>query len=214
MAASKLHQQLASIGVNVNFSGDLLAFTDIEETIVSVLNNIPNHKRLLGLILSWTKLHGDKVNIERLAKLVDKKMPDWIGLLAVFSLHCKHHRWKKLIQRPDSLLSNGSLASAKSRAKLKGEEAWSKGTGYLIPKGSESIADKFILAPEQIAKINRHYKNKLLYGPNWRADIATAIEKGAQNPHQAAKICGCSYEPAHRVFKDFCAAGLIERNTA
>lgn len=211
MAAPDLYCQLASIGINVNYDGDVVPFTDIEETLVLALKSIPSDRRLLGLILSWVKLHGDKINVERLVKLSGKNPPQWLGLIAVFAVHCKYHRWKKLIVKPASLQSNGNLASAKSRVKLKGEEEWSKDSGYLIPRGSESIADKFVLSPEQIAKINIHYKNKLLYGPNWRADIATAIEMGAQNPFQAAKICGCSYEPAHRVFKDFVAAGVVEK---
>jgi hypothetical protein len=88
-----------------------------------------------------------------------------------------------------------------------GDEAWSKYSGFLIPKNSEPIHEKYILSPRQLASCNQHYKNKLLYGANWRADIITAIEKGARNPRQASKISSSSYEPAHRIFNDLKAAG-------
>ncbi|MCB9228835.1 MAG: hypothetical protein H6618_04415 [Deltaproteobacteria bacterium] len=206
-----LYQRLASIGINVNSENTLYVFSDIELTLILAIKNISDDKRLLGLILSWVKIHGDKINIERLSKISGNKAPPWLGLIALFGICCKQYRWKKIVSRPDTLLTNGNPDTNKARAKLKGEEEWSKGSGYLIPKGSESITDKYVLAPEQLAKINKHYKNKLIYGPNWRADIATAIESGAKNPYQVAKICHCSYEPAHRVYKDFITAGIIAK---
>ena len=206
-----LYNQLAAIGLNVSHEGEIPPFTDIETTLISALKHIPDDRRILGLLLSWIKCHGGKVNIERLSKLIGKDPPEWLGLLAAFAVFQKQHRWKKLLFRPKNLLANGSIESNKGRAKFKGEEEWAKGSGYLIPKGSESISEKYVLSPAQLAKVNRHYKNKLLYGANWRADIATAIEMGAENPYQAAKMCHCSYEPAHRVYKDFSAAGMLGR---
>ncbi len=43
---------------------------------------------------------------------------------------------------------------------------------------------------------------RLLFGTNWRADIAVVmIQKLAQTPSQVARLLGCNYETAHRDWK-------------
>ena len=54
--------------------------------------------------------------------------------------------------------------------------------------------------------MNRQYRNRYLYGPSWRADIVTAIESGATSPAEIVRRLGCSYEPAHRVFREYALA--------
>ena len=211
MSDRDLYLKLSSIGISVNNGVQQDKFTDIEQTLVLCAENIPDNTRILCLILSWIHMHGGKVNIERLVKIAGKNPPVWLGAFAQFAVYCKYHRWKKLVFKPIEVVSNGSLTSNQSRSQFKGEEVWSKGSGYLIPLGSEPIQKKWILSPKQLAEINIHYKNKLIYGANWRADIATAIEMGAKNPYQVAKISCCSYEPAHRIFNDFVNAGTIAK---
>lgn len=205
-----LSGRLQSIGLAVNTKYNYYKYTDIELTIYLALKQIQTDKRLLGLLLSWVSLHGEKINIERLAKISNSKPLPWLTLIARFGLHCKQSRWKTLIDdKPKKTLANGDLKGAKSRIKLKGEEPWAEGSGFLIPKGSESISDKYVLSTKQLAEINLHFKNKLIYGANWRADIITAINAGAQNAFQASKLCMCSYEPAHRVYNDLSNAGIL-----
>ena len=206
-----LYQGLASIGMNVSTSKKIQPFTDVERTLLSATQKIGEDSRLLSLLLSWVHIHGEKLNIERLKKLEKKNPSPWLGLLASFGVFSKQTRWKTLVSRSEILIANGSLESAKNRISFKGEEEWSKGTGFLIAKGSEPVNRKWVLPPERFALINRHYHNKLVYGSNWRADIVTAFEAGARTPTEIAKMCGSSYEPAHRVYQDLLAAGVLEK---
>ncbi len=59
------------------------------------------------------------------------------------------------------------------------------------------------MKPEMLARINNQYKNRLLYGANRRADIITAIEFGMKSPYEISKKLNCSYDPAHRIFKEY-----------
>ena len=54
------------------------------------------------------------------------------------------------------------------------------------------------------------YKNRLIYGAQWRADIITAIERGAKTPIEISRMCGASYEPCHRVLSELKDAGILE----
>ena len=62
------------------------------------------------------------------------------------------------------------------------------------------------MSRELLAQRNPQYRNRLIIGPNWRADIITEIERGAKNPNQISKKLNCSYESAHRVWNDYNAA--------
>ncbi len=54
-----------------------------------------------------------------------------------------------------------------------------------------------------LAKTNVFFRNRLIYGCNWRADIISAIECGSKNPTEIKKRLDCSYETAHRIFNDY-----------
>ena len=206
----EIYLRLYSIGINVSTKKKRYEFTDIEKTLTLACEYLTEDKRILSLLLSWIETHGARVNVERLRKISADEKAAWISLLAHFAIDCGFNRWKVLISRPKKEMANGQIELAKSRIALKGEEKWSKGTGFLIPKGSEPISEKYILGPSQLATVNQHYKNKLIYGYNWRADIITAIQAGAENAFQAAKISQASYEPAYRVCSDLKLAGVLK----
>jgi hypothetical protein len=211
LADMDLYTRLASIGINVSSEQKLYSFADIEKTLVFAAEQIPNDKRLLSLLLSWIKLHGERVNIERLKKLATKDQPIWLSLMAHFASDCGQTRWKILINDfSQGKYALGDKDLTQSLISMRGEESWSAGSAFLIPKHSVSIDEKFILNAFQLAKINSHYRNKLIYGSNWRADIITAIQAGAKNPFQAAKISHSSYEPAHRAFDELKTADVLD----
>jgi predicted transcriptional regulator len=70
--------------------------------------------------------------------------------------------------------------------------------------------NKWTLTRKSVAAINVQYRNRLLYGADWRADVITAIQMGATRPATIVKWIGISYEPAHRIFEDLKDAGLVE----
>jgi hypothetical protein len=59
------------------------------------------------------------------------------------------------------------------------------------------------MTAEDLIKSNLQYKNRFIYGANWRADIITAIQFGYDNPSKIKDLIGCSYEPANRIFKQY-----------
>ena len=79
-----------------------------------------------------------------------------------------------------------------SLLKLRGEEEWSRGSGFTLPKGVVRTDPKWTLSREALAAINRQYRNRLIYGPQWRADIVTAVKRGATTPAEASRLSGAS----------------------
>jgi hypothetical protein len=60
-----------------------------------------------------------------------------------------------------------------------------------------------VLVGTLLAAVNLQHRNRYPYGPSWRADIVTAIESGLDSPAAIARRVGCSYEPAHRVPREW-----------
>jgi len=92
---------------------------------------------------------------------------------------------------------------SESAISLKGPIDYLLKFNFRVPKGSIRIRPSDVLTPPELIRSHRQYRNRFIYGPSWRADIMTAIEKGARTPTEIMKATGCSYEPAYRVFHEY-----------
>ena len=102
-----------------------------------------------------------------------------------------HRKWsvlQSLNNTAKQVKTVGPTDMPESLLKLRGEEEWSRGSGFTLPKGVVRTDPKWTLSREALAAINRQYRNRLIYGPQWRADIVTAVERGGQplQPRPAA----------------------------
>ena len=219
MSRSELHKNLAAIGITISsdsFTRSKALRVDIEQTLIEAAQAIGqgDDRRLLGLILSWIKVHGEIVNMKRLQKLLKQgEAPLWIRLFAFYGLSIGESRWKILAKKLDkgTTLANEDLEMALKRAAFRGEEEWSKDTGFIVALNSETINEKFVLSSTQVAQINLMYRSRLIFGASWRADIITSMALGAKTPTEAARLSRSSYEPAHRIFKELEMAGSDSR---
>ena len=183
---------------------------DIEATLLDILGHMGEDGRLFSWALSWVKVHGASVIVEKLRKL-SKMRPEssvvWLSALAALAVQEGMSKWRPLVKKQAEPrfffprdLSEGVIA-------MKGAVPWLKTLNLLLPEGSLRIRETDVLTPEQLAEIHRQYRNRYLFGPSWRADIVTAIEDGAKTPTEIMKRVGCSYEPAHRVLRELKVAG-------
>ena len=218
-----LDEKLAAIGVLVSsrpLTKSETSQVDIENTLAEAfmgLNEEGNFRLLLSLF-SWIEVHGSSVIIEKLVKFLskfaeEKKDTSLAGLIARFATHKQHKRWstiaKKFTYQGELPRLLGPKDLAESLLQLRGEEDWARRSGYRVPKGVISPNSKWVLSRKALAKFHHQYRNRLIYGPQWRADIITAYEQGAKTPTEASRISGASYEPCHRVKTELEAAGLF-----
>lgn len=205
MSNLSLDQKLSYIGVQLAGVEKIKYFQwiDIENTLYVASLEVSKDSRLFSLLCSWVSVHGDYVIIEKLMKLQKKQNSPWLVAVAICALNMGFHQWKRLIVKQKGLRALVDTDLALSSIALKGEEANFRKFGFLIPKGIIRIRPSDIRTSEQLIKGNLQYRNRLLFGASWRADIVTAINMGSKNPYQIAKILGCSYEPAHRIFKEY-----------
>lgn len=183
---------------------------DIEETLLDAVREVHADAGLFSLLLSWIKVHGAYVIVEKLRKIA-RRRPEkdvaWLAAVASFAVELGIPKWKVLARRMSETLYLYPQEITESAIGLKGAVPWLDAMNYRVPERSVRIREADALKPEALARFHRQYRNRYLYGPSWRADIITAIEEGARTPTEIAKRTGCSYEPAHRVFREQKVAG-------
>lgn len=205
MSNLSLDQKLSYIGVQISLDKKAIStdWIDIEHTLYLASLEVPSDSRLFSLLASWISVHGDYVIIEKLMKFQKKKNSPWLAALAVCAVNLGFHQWKRLVKKQKGTLALVDVELAKSSILMKGAEPNFNKFGFIVPIGALRIRSMDVLSTENLIKKNRQFRNRLLYGACWRADIITAIEKEIKNPYQIAKTLGCSYEPALRISKEF-----------
>ncbi len=182
---------------------------DIETMILNIVRVFPEDTRLASVFLSWIKVHGNYVIIEKLAKFAARRMKDsgndlpWLSMTAAWAVECGYHKWRRLatsVTKPTYLyprmMSEGAIT-------LKGIVPWLESLGFRIPEHSIRIREEDVTPPENLVRYNLQYRNRYLFGPSWRADIITAMQRGITAPAQISRVVGCSYEPAYRVSREY-----------
>lgn len=206
-----LNERLLALGIrlaNTHFPKKFqMVEVDIEKTLFDASREFESDARLASLVFTWVNVHGDYVNIEKLKKLRAQSLRaedhDWISVLAAYAYSEGLQRWKLLMQKSKEPLFLFPRAITESSVRLKGEETWARKVNAIIPRGAIRIRESDIVEPRELIRINPQYKNRYLYGASWRADIITAIETGIDTAAAIARLIGCSYEPAHRVLKEY-----------
>lgn len=212
--SSNLNHSLASIGmrlggVSVPIGKSGRAF-DIEQVLLDAAGEIQEDGRMASLLFSWVHVHAEHVIVEKLRKLLrkskDGNQQTSISALAAYAVAQRQHKWKKLIlpTSKNAYLFTGK--AARSAVKLKGAETWAREHGIVVALGSIRIRVEDVLSVQELAKVNLQYRNRLLFGASWRADIITAIQQGASTATDIVRRVGCSYEPAHRIRREYMIA--------
>lgn len=182
---------------------------DIERTLLDAVLEIPIDRRLASVVFTWVKVHGNYVIVDKLRKLAgqhpwsEREELLWLSALARWAVECGATKWKKLVTAaPEPVYLFGEEVSESAIAR-KGAIAWLDEIGVRVPQGALRIRESDVMSPAELAAVNQQYRNRYRYGPSWRADIITAIESGLDSPAQIARRVGCSYEPAHRVLREW-----------
>lgn len=181
-------------------------WVDIEQTIYEATLLVSETSRFFLVLCSWVKVHGEYVITEKLMKLQKKQKSPWLVALAIFAESCGHHKWSRLIEKIDGEYALSSLAAAKAGIEYHGEMEIYKKTAFRFDKKSLRVRESEVQDSPWLLKYNRQYRNRFLYGANWRSDIILAIESGFETPYRISKVLGCSYHPAHRIFREYTMA--------
>lgn len=214
MEIPNLNTSLSKIGFRISSSdmADSADFVDLEDTIIKALYEAREDGRLLSLIFSWQKLNGEYLITEKFFKIRDRYQKilgqnHLINAFCAYSVHLGLHKYKKGAVK----LKNEQFLQREAPAAIKSSGAvpWLKDINILCPNSHFVLKEESVMTPHELVKQSLQFRNRLMYGANWRADIITAIQMGIENPSQIKELIGCSYEPANRIFKQYLMATNI-----
>jgi hypothetical protein len=205
----ELFFKLEFIGFRVSYSEKYRSINkpDIEKTLVEACYNVDTEGRLLGLLITWMKIHGSHVIADKFFKEYEDAKEylgetPWFPAMCAYMYSLKDHRYKKGVVKLKNPHSFGGRDQS-SLIKIKGAVDFLEEIGILVPISAIRIRDQDVLSVEELVKVNHQYRNRYIYGANWRSEIVTSIQNGAQNPNQIAKILGIARSRVGIVFKEY-----------
>ena len=203
-----LYTKLSQIGFSVRCSlEEEIQNVDIERTIVEACYYVDEDGRLLSLLFSWLKIHGSHIIPDKLFKeyaQMKKYLGDtlWFSAICAYMASIKDPRFKKGIQISKKVHHYMNQDQA-SLIKMKGAVPFLKAIGILVSESSLRIRQTSILSSDELVRLNRQYRNRYLFGANWRSEIITAIQNGANTPISIAKELGIARSGVGKVFKEY-----------
>lgn len=196
------------VGIGMNFAADGEVDADVEGTLVdaSVLGMEEHDLRVLAVLTTWLGVHHAHVNADRLVRLVKAQESARVRAYwsAVATWLRKDRRFARLLAlyrgAPAEILATGTAFQIARR----GEDDRFTGTKLRVPRGTLRDRSDDVLQPSMLVKKHAGYRNRVLMGPSWRADVWTVLEKAPDvSIAEVARRASCSFATAWQAAQDF-----------
>lgn len=195
-------------GIGMNFATEAERDADLESTLVhaSELGMSEGELRVLSVLTTWLGVHHPYVNADRLIRLVRAENSErvrayWSAIAAWLTKDRRLARLRTSFRGPRvDLLPVGTDFQVKRR----GEDPRFLDSKLRVPAGTLRDRADDVLRPETLARRHAGYRNRLLIGPTWRADVWTVLERTPEaSVAEVARRASCSFATAWQVTQDF-----------
>jgi hypothetical protein len=196
------------VGIGMNFAAKAEADAEIESTLLhaSVLGMDDGDLRVLAVLTTWLGVHHTHVNADRLVRLVVAHPSERVRTYwsAIATWLKKDRRLARLggayDGAPIELLPTGTEFQVKRR----GEDERFTGSKLRVPKGTLRDRHEDVLPPEVMVRRHAGYRNRVLMGPSFRADVWTALEHAPDlSIADIARKASCSFATAWQAAQDY-----------
>jgi hypothetical protein len=198
----------ALAGIGMNFATPPDPDAPIEETLVraSAAGMDEGDLRVLSVLTTWLGVHARHIHADRLIRCVAghpsvRVRAFWAAVGRWLAKDRRFARLEKLHEGPpQDLLPVGTDFQIQRR----GEDERFAGGPIRVPSGTLRERPADVLSPVTLARRHAGYRNRVLIGPTWRADIWTALERSPDaSVADVARCVGCSFAAAWQVVQDF-----------
>lgn len=218
---NNLARMWASLGVTF-FAESTEIPTSPEEGIIAFVRSgeFPKDKTMMPLVLGWLKEYSRLVHVERLRNLSDDLSDFEMAVLGVLAKKCvgqKDLRWGTIVKKAKEKIDGKKFVDGDSDTFLavKGSDPDFAEFGLkMAPMNIENVEKK--LRPRNfLVKNNVWIKNRILFGANVRADIATIRElRLAETAYRASQIAACSTKAAYNSWADLEEVNWFKKSPA
>ncbi len=196
------------VGIGMNFAARPIRDANIEDTLIfaSEIGVLEGDLRVLSILVQWIDTHQAHINVDRLVRIVrdlseERLLAFWAAVGKWLSKDRRFARLDKLYKgKPIRLLPVGHDFQIKRH----GEDPRFAGTSLSVPAGVLRRRAADILSPTLLAQQHAGYRNRVLMGPSWRADVWTVLEVNPKlSAAAAARLAYCAFATAWQVKRDF-----------
>lgn len=178
IASESLTQDMAGIGMNLGGRANHQA--NIEDTLFRASREGMDRGdiRVLAVLTTWLSVHGARVNVDRIRKLVEASASPrtrayWAAVGRWLGRDRRYARLVKLYRGdPIDLLEVGTSFQLRRH----GEDARLAGGPLRVPANALRDRAADVLTSEQLARSHRAYAWRIVMGPTYRADMWAILE--------------------------------------
>lgn len=196
------------VGIGLNFDAEPEVDADIESTLVfgSVAGMEQASLRTLSVLTTWLGVHHAHVNADRLTRVVAEQpsmrvRAYWSGAARWLKRDRRFARLERLYSGPRvDVLEVGT----DFQIKRCGEDERFAGSKLRAPRGILRDRATDVLTPAVLVKRHMGYRNRVLMGPSFRADVWTVLERSPDlSVADIARGAACSFATAWQTAQDF-----------
>jgi len=196
------------VGIGMNFAAAAQPDADIEGTLVfaSALGMDDGDLRVLAVLTTWLGIHHAHVNADRLVRLVGAHPSARVRAYWAASATwlAKDRRFARLADAhtggPIDLLPTAPGVQLGRR----GAGPRFVGGALRVPNGTLRDRAADVLTPEALVRRHAGYRNRVLMGPSFRADVWTALERAPDlSIAEVARQAACSFATAWQATQDY-----------
>lgn len=196
------------IGIGLGFAGEPERDADIESTLVfaSISGMDQDSLRTLSVLTTWLGVHHRHVNADRLIRLVGEQTSERVRAYWASIAHWleKDRRFARLEGFYDGPPVELLMVGTEFQIQRRGEDERFVGSKLRVPSGSLRDRAADVLPPDVLVKRHAGYRNRVLMGPSFRADIWTVLEKNpGLSVADVARRAACSFATAWQAVQDF-----------
>jgi hypothetical protein len=196
------------VGIGMNFAAKAQLDADIESTLLhaSAVGMDEGDLRVLAVLTTWIGVHHAHMNADRLVRFVGAHPSQRVRVYwaAIATWLKKDRRLARLADAyqgpPIELLPTGTAFQIKRR----GEDERFVDSPLRAPLGTLRDRSDDVLRPEVLVRRHAGYRNRVLMGPSFRADVWTVLEKTpGLSVADIARSASCSFATAWQAVQDF-----------
>lgn len=199
------------VAIGMRFAANKAQATpNIEDTLVAAsLEGVQQEDyRVLSLLVDWFGIHFERVNVDRLTKMVKSISDPRVKAFWAALAQWKKQDWRlKKLQKVYSkkrldLMGEGGAFQIERH----GEDARFTGTVLRVPAKLLRHRPTDVLSPQELALKHRAYYFRVLIGPSYRADMWAMMENNrGLTPAEIARRTYGSFPTAWGVRQDWMA---------
>lgn len=195
-------------GIGMNFAAEARSDDDIELTLVyaSEVGMEEGDLRVLSVLTTWMGVHRTHVNVDRLVRFVSRHPSERVKAYwsAIGNWLGKDRRYTHLASGYEGAAIDLLPVGTAYQLARRGEDERFTGSKLRVPRGSLRDRPEDVLTPELLIARHAGYRNRVLLGPSWRADVWTVLERERDlSVSEIARQVSCSFAAAWRATQDF-----------